>query len=249
MESGLVLGSYRPVAFDIDASVDRVWCVDSETTGLEAHIGHRIITLGAVELFLKNPPSTALGREIEWKCNPERSSDPEALKVHGISDAEAATFPLFADQADDFLETIKDTPLVIFNAAFDMGFINAELQRAGRPSVTNKIHDALEYARAGLPHRSSAKLDDMMRHFAIEEDRDTHGALKDAKILAAVFLRMYQASIATTNNYDDQMHPFTRLVENGFQIPMRADRLLKAPTSAEQAAHQQFMSKFMPKSP
>jgi DNA polymerase-3 subunit epsilon len=246
MDSGIVLGNYRPVLFNLDPSVESVICLDSETSGLDPKIGHRMVSLGVVELFLKRPFDNCLGRQHEWRFNPGRKMDPDAIKTHGITDEEASEYGLFEDQYPEIIEFIgSEKPIVIYNAAFDKGFLDSEAALAKAPLLANPILDALEYARAGLPHRSSARLDDMMRHFGIKEERDVHGALKDARILGLVFKRMYEASLNVGRNFNDQMR-FLNPME-GLTAARRSDRKIMIPTEEEITIHNQFMSKISPK--
>src|SRR6185436_4283556 len=105
--------------------------LDTETTGLDPRAGHRLIEIACLELANHMPT----GRRWQTFLNPQRSVDPEAFAVHGIGDDFLADKPLFADKAEEFLAFIADSPLVIHNAEFDLGFLNAELEQAGRPAL------------------------------------------------------------------------------------------------------------------
>jgi DNA polymerase-3 subunit epsilon len=164
--------------------------LDTETTGLETSQGHRIIEIGCVELFNRR----LTGRHYHQYINPERDIDAGAQAVHGISSAMLADKPVFARIADDFLNFIGDAELVIHNAAFDIGFINYELKRL-RPdfgSIVDRCHvvDTLLMARAKHPGQKN-NLDALCKRYGVDNSqRELHGALLDAEILADVYLLM-----------------------------------------------------------
>ena len=162
-------------------------CLDTETTGLKPEEGHRVIEIGAVELIDKMPT----GREYHVYINPERDVPPGAVEVHGLTAEFLADKPRFADIAEEFLEFIGDATLVIHNAEFDRGFLNAELERLGLPLIPReRCVDTLAIARAKFPG-APASLDALCKRFAIDNShRDLHGALIDAKILAEVYLEL-----------------------------------------------------------
>jgi DNA polymerase-3 subunit epsilon len=161
--------------------------VDTETTGLDPASGHRIVEIGCVELLNHLPT----GRTFQRYVNPERDVPPEVVDVHGLTAEFLATHPVFADIADDFLAFLGEARLVIHNAQFDMGFINAELTRLGRPSLDmDRALDTVHMARRKFPG-AQANLDALCRRFQIDNsDRSLHGALKDARLLASVYLEL-----------------------------------------------------------
>ena len=161
--------------------------LDTETTGLSARAGDRLVEIGAVELLNHMPT----GRSYQVYINPERDMPPEAERVHGISAAFLADKPLFAAIVDDFLAFIGDAPLVAHNASFDIGFVNAELQRCGRtPLPTDRVIDTVDLARRKFPG-AQASLDALCRRFQIDTTHRTkHGALLDAELLAKVYLEL-----------------------------------------------------------
>lgn len=161
--------------------------LDTETTGLDPADGHRIVEIGAVELIGHLPT----GRTYHQYLNPARSMPPEAFAVHGLGDDFLRDKPSFAACADAFLAFLGDAPLVIHNAAFDMRFLNAELQRAGRPALPmSRATDTVAMARARNPG-SPASLDALCRRFGIDNSRrEKHGALLDSEILAEVYLEL-----------------------------------------------------------
>jgi DNA polymerase-3 subunit epsilon len=164
--------------------------LDTETTGLETSQGHRIIEIGCVELFNRR----LTGRHYHQYINPEREIDAGAQAVHGISNSMLADKPVFARIADDFLNFVGDAELVIHNAAFDIGFINYELNmlRPGFGSIAERCHvvDTLLMARAKHPGQKN-NLDALCKRYGVDNSqRELHGALLDAEILADVYLLM-----------------------------------------------------------
>ena len=161
--------------------------LDTETTGISPHDGHRIIEIGALELMHHLPT----GQKLHLYINPEREIDDGAVAVHGITSDFLADKPVFADIVDEFLGFVGDDPMVIHNASFDMGFINAELKRLNRPILPMaQSIDTLVMARKKFPG-AQANLDALCRRFEIDNShRDLHGALVDADLLAAVYIEL-----------------------------------------------------------
>ena len=161
--------------------------LDTETTGLKPEDGHRIVELGCLELLNHMPT----GRTLHFYFDPERPMDPDATRVSGITDEMLRGKPFFADLAPQFLDFIADAPLVIHNAAFDMGFLNAELTRAGlEPLLPERAIDTLLMARRKFPG-APASLDALCKRFGIDlSERTRHGALLDAGLLAQVYLEL-----------------------------------------------------------
>ena len=164
--------------------------LDTETTGLDPLRGDRLVEIGCVEIFNRMPT----GRTYHRYINPERDMPAEAFAVHGLSTEFLADKPLFAQVADEFLEFIGDDPLVIHNASFDIGFINAELSRLSRtPVARDRLVDTLLLARRKHPGVSN-RLDDLCSRYAIDNSRRTkHGALLDAELLAEVYIDLIGA--------------------------------------------------------
>ncbi|MBO0759448.1 MAG: DNA polymerase III subunit epsilon, partial [Bradyrhizobiaceae bacterium] len=159
-------------------------------TGLDPYQGHRLVEIGCVELINRIPSGHTFHRYL----NPERDMPAEAFTVHGLSLEFLKDKPLFAEVAAEFLAFIADAPLVIHNAAFDIAFLNAELERAGFAVLgRERLVDTLVLARrkhAGSPNR----LDDLCVRYSIDNTRRTkHGALLDAEILADVYLELIEA--------------------------------------------------------
>jgi DNA polymerase-3 subunit epsilon len=162
-----------------------VW--DTETTGIMPGDGHRIVEIGAVELVKR----TLTGRSFHSYLDPERAMPKDAERVHGLSSEFLTGQPTFAMVIDDFLAFIGDAPLVAHNAAFDMGFLNWELQRAGRrPIPDSRSIDTLELARKALPG-AKHNLDALCTRYGIDlSGRTKHGALIDAELLARVYVEL-----------------------------------------------------------
>ncbi|WP_339947089.1 DNA polymerase III subunit epsilon [uncultured Albimonas sp.] len=161
--------------------------MDTETTGFEPKEGHRLVELGAVELFNHVPT----GRVYHQYLNPERDVPIEAFNVHGLSYDFLSDKPLFRDVAGAFLEFLGDAKLVIHNAEFDMRFINAELGWLKRPPLPmERAIDTLAIARKRYPG-SPNTLDALCRRFGIDNSgREKHGALLDSELLAEVYLEL-----------------------------------------------------------
>ncbi|MGC8521221.1 MAG: DNA polymerase III subunit epsilon [Steroidobacteraceae bacterium] len=163
--------------------------LDTETTGLEPSLGHRIIEIGCVELFNRR----VTGRTFHRYLNPERDIDAAALAVHGISRESLAGQPRFAEIADALLEFLEEAEIVAHNASFDVGFLESELERCGRPlKLTERCHvlDTLALAREMHPGQRNS-LDALCKRYNVDNTaRELHGALLDARILADVYLAM-----------------------------------------------------------
>lgn len=162
--------------------------LDTETTGLEPGEGHRIIEIGCVEIAARRRGATR-----RWFLNPERAIDEAAIAVHGITREQLAGKPRFAEVVDELIEHIRGAELVIHNAPFDIGFLDAELQRAGRPERIGQlcaVLDTLALARQMHPGQRNS-LDALCKRYSIDDSRrEFHGALLDAEILADVYLAM-----------------------------------------------------------
>ena len=164
--------------------------LDTETTGLEPAEGHRIIEIGCLELVNRR----LTGRKFHQYLNPEREIDRAAEDVHGLSSAFLADKPRFADVAAEFLEFVQGAELVIHNAAFDLGFLDAELARLSPPGPAMGqvcgVLDTLMLARQLHPGQRNS-LDALCKRFEIDNsNRELHGALLDAQLLADVYLLM-----------------------------------------------------------
>ncbi len=163
--------------------------LDTETTGLDAHNGDRIIEIGCVELVNRK----LTGNNLHLYLNPGRDSHEEALKVHGITSAFLADKPKFEAEVDNFLAYVADAEIVIHNAPFDVSFLNAELALAGRkPFKTHvtSVVDTLVMAKELFPGKRNS-LDALCSRLEVDNSgRTLHGALLDAELLADVYINM-----------------------------------------------------------
>ena len=164
--------------------------LDTETTGLSVNEGHRIIEVGCLELFNRR----LTGKSFHYYVNPQREIEEEAIAVHGITNEFLQDKPLFADIADLFVDFVKGAELIIHNAPFDVGFLDAELARIDGALGTIvdhcKVTDTLAMARNMYPGQRNT-LDALCKRFEIDNSgRDLHGALIDADLLAQVYLHM-----------------------------------------------------------
>ena len=161
--------------------------LDTETTGLDYNDGHRIVEIGIIELQNHVPT----GDNFHTYLNPERESDIKAEAVHGLTREFLSVMPKFYEIADDLIEFIADSKIIIHNAAFDIGFINSELRKCNLPEIdASVVIDTLELAKKEFLGQS-VSLDSLCRKYNIDlSHRSLHGALKDAKLLASVYLEL-----------------------------------------------------------
>lgn len=163
--------------------------LDTETTGLDAAKGDRIIEIGCIEMVNRRFTE----RRFHHYLNPERPNHEDAVKVHGLTDAFLADKPKFAQVCDDFLAFVDGAELIIHNAAFDVGFLDAELARLGHPPLARRVArvtDTLLMAREMFPGKSNS-LDALCRRLEVDNThRQLHGALLDAGLLAEVYIRL-----------------------------------------------------------
>lgn len=211
--------------------------LDTETTGLSPQNGDRLVEIGCVELINHVPT----GRNHHVYINPEREMPEEAFRVHGLSDEFLRDKPLFADIADSFLDFIGDSTLIIHNAPFDMGFLNAELEWSRRPKLANPVIDTVMLARKVHPG-ARVSLDALCKHYGIDNSRRTlHGALLDSEILAEVYLELIggrQVALALSAEAQSA-HAAT-----GGRVPalQRPRPLAPRATPEEIAAHEAFLA-------
>ena len=161
--------------------------LDTETTGLDYENGHRIVEIGIVELENHLPTGSC----FHYYLNPERDSDNRAKEVHGLTREFLNDKPKFSEIAKEFIDYISDSKIIIHNAEFDVGFINAELTRCNMKKLNvDKIIDTLILAKKKFLGQS-VSLDSLCRKYNIDlAGREIHGAIKDAKLLAAVYLEL-----------------------------------------------------------
>jgi len=209
--------------------------LDTETTGLSPEQGHRVIEIGAVELSDRQ----ASGRTFHVYLNPDREVDAGALEVHGLSNEFLADKPRFEAVVDDFLAFVAEAELIIHNAAFDVGFLNAELARLDRGRLESQcagIQDTLRQARELHPGQRN-NLDALCKRYEVDNsNRAYHGALLDAQLLAEVYLAMTrgQESLAI------DMAPALAPGEVGLTRPERL--LVLAADASERAAHAAYLA-------
>jgi DNA polymerase-3 subunit epsilon len=163
--------------------------LDTETTGLSAESGDRIVEIGCVEMVSRR----LTGQTLHHYLNPERPSHEEAVRVHGLTDAFLADKPKFAVVAEAFIEFVRGADIVIHNAAFDVSFLDAELRRLGLPPVSQvaaSVTDTLLMAREQFPGKANS-LDALCKRLEVDNTHRTlHGALLDAELLAEVYIRL-----------------------------------------------------------
>lgn len=217
--------------------MNREIVLDTETTGLSPATGDRIVEIGCVELINHIPT----GKHLHIYLNPERSMPEEAFRVHGLSDDFLRDKPKFAEKADEFLEFIEDSTLVIHNAPFDMGFLNNELERVRKPSLKNPVIDTVMVARERHPG-ARVSLDALCKHYGIDNSKRTlHGALLDSEILADVYLELIggrQVGLALVAE--------TRSINIEFKAAPARPRPVPLPpriSDAEREAHAAFIAK------
>lgn len=214
--------------------------LDTETTGLEPKEGHRIIEIGCVELVNRR----LTGNDRRWYINPERDIDPGAVDVHNITSEFLADKPRIAEIIDEFLDYVKGAELIIHNAPFDVGFLDYELEhhlkRPERIGALCKVLDTLVMARRMHPGQR-ASLDALCKRYEIDNSqREYHGALLDAQILAEVYLAMTGGQAALS------LDAGQRAGRGGALLAARIDRAglvlrVTTPGDAELARHRQFL--------
>lgn len=217
--------------------------LDTETTGLEPRDGHRIVEIGAIEMINK----VLTGRHFHFYVNPDRDMPSEAYRIHGISGEFLRDKPRFAEIADDFLEFIQNSKLVIHNAAFDIKFLNNELSLLKRPDIKfldldNSI-DTVIMARKKFPGMR-ASLDALCKRYKIDNSsRKLHGALKDAALLAEVYVELTggrQASFSLTK----EKQATNNIVANT-NSHITKNTITVKPTKEELQKHKEFLTKVL----
>jgi DNA polymerase-3 subunit epsilon len=216
--------------------------IDTETTGLDCANGDRLIELGCIEIVNRIPT----GREFHRYVNPERDIHPDAVAVHGLTPEFLKDKPLFEAIAGEFLAFIGEAPLVMHNASFDVGFLNAELERAELPRLASeRVVDTLMLARRRHPAGPN-NLDALCKRYGIDNSvRTKHGALVDAMLLAGVYVELLgerQATLGLAANGAAQA---------GARVRKRAARPRPAPlpsslTAEAERAHAEFVKTLGP---
>tara|TARA_B100001063_G_C16765190_1_gene558220 strand:+ start:563 stop:1273 length:711 start_codon:yes stop_codon:yes gene_type:complete len=206
--------------------------LDTETTGLDFSTGDKIVEIGIIELDNHVPT----GKYFHHYLNPERESSLQALKVHRLTNEFLKNKPKFIDIADQFIEFIADSKIVIHNASFDIGFINTELRQCDFDELNKSyIIDTLSLAKNKFPGQA-VSLDSLCRKFNIDiSDREIHGALKDAKLLANVYLELlggkqtkleFSNELSITNVNEDEPSVNVNRFYNKKEIRVRRNTFL-----------------------
>ena len=211
--------------------------LDTETTGLDPRHGHRIIEVACIEMVNRR----LTGHHLHKYVNPEREIDEGAQAVHGISLEFLADKPKFADIADEFLEFINGAELIIHNAPFDIGFLNAELDRLGRVpvgTICNGVIDTLRMAKDLHPGKRNS-LDALCERYEIDNSsRTLHGALLDTELLAEVFLAMTRGQNSLMIEPDAAPRP--NIGADG-QVRQRKPLVVRHASAEELAEHERVL--------
>ncbi len=214
--------------------------LDTETTGLSPESGDRIIEIGCVEMVNRR----LTGKHLHFYINPERPNHEDAVRIHGLTDEFLADKPVFASLVDQILDYCRGAEVIIHNAAFDIGFLNAELARLGRGKFTDHVDgviDSLLMAREMFPGKSNS-LDSLCKRLEVDNSHRTlHGALMDAELLAEVYINMTRGQDALLMGDDgdeggDQSASDQPAIDlSSFQLPVLG------PTEGEAAAHAKML--------
>lgn len=213
--------------------------LDTETTGLDPHNGDRIVEIGCIEMIGRR----LTGRKLHRYINPERASHPDALRVHGLTEEFLAGHPRFAEIAAEIVEFIRGADLLIHNASFDLGFLDAEFARAGHAATRShaaRVTDTLLMAREAYPGKANS-LDALCKRLEVDNShREFHGALLDAGLLAEVYVRMTRGQdslVIDGGSYEGSA------AQAASAIDLSAFTLPRVPASAEElAAHGQVIA-------
>ncbi|MCJ0763631.1 DNA polymerase III subunit epsilon [Variovorax terrae] len=211
--------------------------LDTETTGLSAENGDRIIEIGCVELLNRK----LTGHNKHFYLNPERDSHEDALKVHGISNEFLKDKPKFVAVADELLDYLQGAEIIIHNAAFDVGFLNKELELIGRPpfkQFIGSVTDTLVMAKEMYPGKRNS-LDALCDRLGVDNSgRTLHGALLDAELLADVYINLTRgqdALLIDLGATDSGSASTVRIELGGFELPVLAAN------EQELAAHEDLL--------
>jgi DNA polymerase III subunit epsilon len=206
---------------------------DTETTGLDPYQGHRLVEIGCIELVNRFPTGQTFHRYL----NPEREVPQEAFAIHGLSYNSLKDKPLFADIAVELLGFLGDAPLIAHNASFDLGFLNAELERVKQSVIPrDRLIDTLLLARRKHPGGSN-RLDDLCARYGIDNSRRTkHGALLDAELLAEIYLELIGARQAQLGLVAASTSP-AAVQRSAGRAQARPAALPPRLTEADRAAH------------
>ena len=213
--------------------------LDTETTGLDPAQGHRVVELACVEMVNRS----LTGNHLHLYLNPDRDSDPDALRIHGLTTEFLSGHPHFEDIAQQLVDFVKDAEVIIHNAAFDTRFLTAELKRVGLPpfeQLCGKVTDSLLYARELYPGKRNS-LDALCeRHGISNAHRTLHGALLDSELLAEVWLAMTRGQDALIMDFDEGGQADGG---NGVSLDAFDPSVLKviSATAEEQQAHEAYL--------
>ena len=212
--------------------------LDTETTGLSPDNGDRIIEIGCVELLNRR----LSGDNKHFYLNPQRSSHPDAVKVHGLTDEFLADKPLFSAVADELMDYLAGAEIIIHNAAFDIGFLDAELKRLGRAPFTGQVAgvvDTLLMAREMFPGKSNS-LDALCKRLEVDNsNRTLHGALLDAGLLAEVYIRLTRGQDSLVIDASESSSGEVKVAAvdlASFELPVLA------PSDEEVVAHEKLLA-------
>ncbi len=212
--------------------------LDTETTGLSPADGDRLVEIGCIEMLNRRMS----GRNLHHYLNPQRPNNPEAVRVHGLTDDFLADKPLFSAIVDEFLEFVAGAELIIHNASFDVGFFDAELARLGRPPLAEHgctITDSLAMARELYPGKACS-LDALCKRLEVDaSSRTLHGALLDAGLLAEVYIRMTRGQDSLVIEVGDEVSQGIEVAAidlTAFQLPVLAA------SADEVAAHEAVLA-------
>ena len=212
--------------------------LDTETTGLSPEAGDRIIEIGCVELLNRK----LTGNNFHHYLNPDRDIHEDAMKVHGISTDFLSDKPRFENIVEEFLAYVQDAQIIIHNAPFDVGFLNAELQRAGKPVFkehVNGVLDTLAMAKELYPGKRNS-LDALCERLGVSNAaRTLHGGLLDAELLADVYINLTRGQDALLMDGDDPSHSGPGAVKvdyRSYALPVIE------PTAQELQAHEQVLA-------
>lgn len=212
--------------------------LDTETTGLDADNGDRIVDIGCVELENHQPT----GKTFQVYINPMRSMSEEVVRIHGLTEEFLSDKPTFEEIADDFLAFVgENTPLVIHNAAFDIKFLNMELKRCHRPCLSSeRVIDTLIIARNKFPG-ARVNLDVLCKRFDIDASKRTvHGALLDSELLAEVYLELItDRELVFASKTENPVH---QEVQNSLQEEIHFPKRSWPLSEEEKKAHDDFLS-------
>src|SRR3990167_5411017 len=212
--------------------------LDTETTGLSHATGHRIIEIGCIAIAGRQVTDTSFHRYI----NPQRAVDPGALRVHGLSNNFLSQKPLFQEIIDEFIEFIADSELIIHNAAFDVGFLNAELKRLKHKKMIEDyctVFDTLVFARKKFPGQRNT-LDALCKRYNVDASkRQLHGALLDAQILTDVYLAMTGGQVELFTQESDYTHEIHKNIQQPINQTIKPGikTCIISPSDDELAAH------------